>query len=45
MKGKLILSDRDKDQLWKLVKDPEFDELKEPWDHGRLWQKCSGAYA
>ena len=28
-----------------MVKDPNFNELKEPRDHGRLWIKCSGASA
>ena len=45
MKCKIILSEKDKEKLWKLVKDPDYDELKEPRDHGRLWFKCSGAYA
>jgi hypothetical protein len=45
MKGKVVLSEIDKEKIWKLVKDPDFNELKEPRDHGRLWFKCSGAYA
>ena len=45
MKGRIILSGKNKDAIWKLIRDPEFDELKEPRDHGKLWFKCSGAYA
>ena len=45
MKGKVVLSESDKEKIWKIVKDPEFTELREPADHGRLWFKCSGAYA
>lgn len=45
MKGKVVLSENDKEKIWKLVKDPDFNELREPRDHGRLWFKCSGAYA
>jgi hypothetical protein len=45
LKGKVILSETDKEKIWKMVKDPNFDELKQPRDHGRLWFKCSGAYA
>ena len=45
MKGKVVLSETEKEKIWKLVKDPDFNELKESRDHGRLWFKCSGAYA
>lgn len=45
LKGRIILSENDKKKLIKLVKDPNFNELKVPEDHGRLWSKCSGAYA
>ena len=45
LKGRVVIHESDKEKLWKMVKDPEFNECKNPRDHGRLWFKCSGAYA
>lgn len=45
LKGRVIIPEYDKEKLWKMVKDPNFNECKKPQDHGRLWFKCSGAYA
>jgi len=43
LRGRTILSDAEKEKIWRILKDPSFDELREPRDHGRLWFKASGA--
>lgn len=45
LKGRITLSLSEKNKICKLVRNPNFNELKVLTDHGRLWSKCSGAYA